>query len=55
VRVEENSSAAELVLESEDVQALRKLCEAADVQGERYPPGFLNTGDTIELGGWRGE
>jgi diketogulonate reductase-like aldo/keto reductase len=55
-RVEENVSSAELVLEPDDVKAIRKLCESADVQGGRYPEGMtLPDGDCIELDEWKGE
>jgi len=56
-RVEENAVGAGLKLSDEDVKEIRELCEAAVVQGERYPDAFLKhcMGDCIPLDEWKGE
>ncbi|KAI5123181.1 hypothetical protein M0805_003948 [Coniferiporia weirii] len=57
-RVEENARGAELILEQEDVRAIRALVEAADVIGERYNSGLLLDsirGECISLEEWKGE
>ncbi|TDL15053.1 Aldo/keto reductase [Rickenella mellea] len=56
-RVAENAGGAELKLSDEDVQAIRKLSEEAEILGERYPPTALTAtfGECIELAEWKGE
>ncbi|KAG5653935.1 hypothetical protein H0H81_009292 [Sphagnurus paluster] len=54
-RLEENARGAELSLSAEDVKAIRKVVEAAEVAGERYPDFFMPQGDCIELSEWKGE
>ena len=56
-RIEENARGAELSLSAEDVKAIRKLSEDADVQGLRYPDVFMQTveGECIPLDQWKGE
>ncbi|KAH8107443.1 Aldo/keto reductase [Phellopilus nigrolimitatus] len=54
-RVEENAHAAELVLASDDVRAIRMLTENADIRGERLPKEFMHFLDTMPLKDWKGE
>ena len=56
-RIEENAKGAELTLSAEDVKAIRKLSEDADVQGLRYPAAFMATveGECLPLEQWKGE
>jgi len=56
-RVEDNAKGGELQLSAEDVKAIRRLVEAADVQGERYPPSILANCevDSLALDEWKGE
>ncbi|KLO18489.1 Aldo/keto reductase [Schizopora paradoxa] len=56
-RLEDNAKGAELPLSAEDVKAIRSLVEAADVQGERYPPAILANCevDSLALSEWKGE
>ena len=56
-RVEENARGAEITLSPEDVNAIRALSEAADVQGERYPPFYMKQveGNCIPLSEWKGQ
>ncbi|KAL5531251.1 hypothetical protein ACEPAG_4128 [Sanghuangporus baumii] len=56
-RVEENAQGAEIELSKEDVDAIRKLSEATDVQGLRYPSSVMQEveGDCIPLEQWKGE
>lgn len=56
-RLEDNAKGAELQLSPEDVKAIRSLVEAADVQGERYPPAILANCevDSLALEEWKGE
>lgn len=56
-RVEENAGGADLKLSPEDVKAIRKLAEEADVQGLRYPEAFMKSveGDCLPLDQWKGE
>lgn len=55
MRVEENGSSAELTLDPEDVKALRKLIDTADVQGARYPVEFEFPADSMPLSEWKGD
>jgi len=50
-RLEENAKGGHLVLSPEDVKAIRKLVEDADVSGARYMEGLMGelTGDCIPL------
>ena len=52
-RFEENARAAELHLAPEALQEIRKLCEDADVQGDRYGAPFAQ--GCIEVDEWKGE
>lgn len=54
--MEENAHGAEIILSPEDVKAIRKLSEEADVQGERYPEAFMAKlkGDCLPLNQWKG-
>ncbi|KLO07878.1 Aldo/keto reductase [Schizopora paradoxa] len=56
-RVEENAKGALLELKPEDVKEIRKLCEEAEIHGERYPEEYMagTKGDCIALGEWKGE
>ncbi|KAG6844294.1 hypothetical protein H0H87_008075 [Tephrocybe sp. NHM501043] len=54
-RVEENACGAEIVLEPEDVKAIRAVIDSAEVGGERYPIEYMPKGDCIPLSGWKGE
>ncbi|KAL5513391.1 hypothetical protein ACEPAH_3790 [Sanghuangporus vaninii] len=56
-RVEENAKGAEIQLSKEDVDAIRELSEAADVQGLRYAPSAMQhvEGNCIPLEQWKGE
>lgn len=56
-RVEENAKGALLKLAPEDVQEIRRLCEAAEVAGERYPEMHLaaTAGNCLPLDQWKGE
>lgn len=56
-RVEENAKGAEITLSPEDVKAIRKLSEEADVQGLRYPAAFMASveGECLPLDQWKGE
>lgn len=56
-RVEENAKGAEIALSPEDVKAIRKLSEEADVQGLRLPASFMAVcqGDCLPLDQWKGE
>ena len=48
---------AELKLSAEDIDAIRKLSEAAEVVGTRYPEVHMKSveGDCIPLDQWKGE
>ncbi|KAJ7779531.1 NADP-dependent oxidoreductase domain-containing protein [Mycena olivaceomarginata] len=50
-RLEENAHSAEIALSPEDVKAIRKRVEEADVQGARHAN--LPEGDCIELAAWK--
>ncbi|KZP22595.1 Aldo/keto reductase [Athelia psychrophila] len=52
-RVEENAHGAEIQLTPEAVQEIRKLTEAAEVQGIRY--GFEIAQSSLPLAEWKGE
>lgn len=56
-RVEENAKGAEIALSPEDVKAIRKLSEEADVQGLRLPASFMAVcqGDCLPLDHWKSE
>ncbi|KAG6809780.1 hypothetical protein H0H92_014764 [Tricholoma furcatifolium] len=56
-RIEENAHAAEIVLEAEDVKAIRAVVDAAEVVGQRYPDRYVAVlkGDCIQLSEWKGE
>ncbi|KAG6826687.1 hypothetical protein H0H92_014862 [Tricholoma furcatifolium] len=55
-RVEENAHAAEIVLEAEDVKAIRAVVDAAEVVGERYQAEYMPAeGDCLPLSEWKGE
>ncbi|TDL15047.1 Aldo/keto reductase [Rickenella mellea] len=56
-RVEENAGGADIKITEEDVLAIRKLSEEADVGGERYPEMIMKTmeGNCIPLAEWKGE
>jgi hypothetical protein len=49
--LEENAHSAEIALSPEDVKAIRKRVEEADVQGARHAN--LPEGDCIELAAWK--
>ena len=55
--MQENASAAELQLSSEEVKSIRDLVEVADVRGARYPPAILKSCeiDSLPLTDWKGE
>ncbi|KAJ7855026.1 Aldo/keto reductase [Mycena olivaceomarginata] len=50
-RLEENAHSAEIALSPEDMKAIRKRVEEADVQGARHAN--LPEGDCIELAAWK--
>ncbi|KZP22590.1 Aldo/keto reductase [Athelia psychrophila] len=52
-RVDENAHGAEIQLTPEAVQEIRKLTEAAEVQGDRY--GFEFAQSSLPLAEWKGE
>ncbi|KAG6809781.1 hypothetical protein H0H92_014765 [Tricholoma furcatifolium] len=54
-RIEENGHAAEIVLEAEDVKAIRAVVDAAEVIGDRYSARFMPQGDCLPLSEWKGE
>lgn len=56
-RLEENSAAAYITLQPEDIKALDDIVTAADVKGARKAPAFdyLLNEDCIPLSEWRGE
>ena len=56
-RLEENSSAAKLVLKEEDRKVLDEAVASADVKGARKPPlpKQLTNEDCIPLSEWKGE
>ena len=55
--MEENAGGAELQLAPDDVNAIRKLSESAEVKGTRYPEAFMKAveGNCIPLNEWKGE
>ncbi|KAG6908484.1 hypothetical protein DXG01_004487 [Tephrocybe rancida] len=54
-RIEENAHAAEIILEAEDVKAIRTVVEAAEVSGERYQAALIPKVDSLPLSEWQGE
>ncbi|KIJ27299.1 hypothetical protein M422DRAFT_271552 [Sphaerobolus stellatus SS14] len=55
-RLEENATAGEVKLSSEDVKAIRELAKEADnTVGPRYPPAYIPEGDCIVVTEWKGE
>ena len=54
-RVEDNASAAELELSTEDVKEIRELCENADVRGGRVPEHLYAPMDSIKFEEWKAE
>ncbi|EPT05502.1 hypothetical protein FOMPIDRAFT_83166 [Fomitopsis schrenkii] len=56
-RFEENAYAADIVLDAEDVEALRAAVAAADVRGTHYPREYLArmAVDNVPLGAWKGK
>ena len=56
-RVEENAGAAELQLAPDDIAAIRKLSENAEVKGTRYAGAMMKfvEGNCIPLNEWKGE
>jgi hypothetical protein len=56
VRLEENTIAGEIVLFDDDVKAIRKLVDEAEVVGDRYMKSLMVeiNGDCIDLLSWKG-
>jgi len=56
-RVEENAAGAEVTLSRDQLASIRKLCEAAETQGQRYPDAFMKAlhGESLPLDQWKGE
>lgn len=41
--MEENQKAAQIVLSKEDLEAITKASQEAEIQGDRYPAAWLGT------------
>lgn len=56
MRLEENTKAGEIVLSDEDVKAIRKLVDEAEVVGDRYMKSLMGeiNGDCIAVSSWKG-